>query len=264
MRPLFRPFVAALGLCLLAACGGGSSNEALAPTGNGGSSTVDATGIWAGSFTVGAGPGSTAIVAVIKQGGASFFYDQTGVMYVLPNFNGGTTITGTLTAFAPVGITLSNGQSTETFNITTSVSSSTITGTFTATSNNETGTFTLAPLSAFGGNPSIVGGDWQGFYVGSSSSPAFIDLTVQSGGVFVGNDANGCHLNGTISTTATDDVFPVSVDSTGGATCAGMLTGLAFESRQDLSGFFGGATGTYYYVGVSNAAGAFVAELKVQ
>lgn len=263
MSALLRLFIAVLGLCLLAACGGGSSNDALAPGGNSGSATVDATGIWAGSFTVGATPGSTAIVGVIKQGGASFFYDQTGVMYVLPNFNGSTTVTGTLTAFAPVGVTLSNGQSTETFTLTAMVSSSAITGTFTATGNSETGTFTLTPLTAFTGDPSLVAGMWDGFYVGSGS-PASVDLTVQSGGVFVGTDGNGCHLSGNISTTATDDVFPVTVDSTGGPMCAGSLTGLAFEDRQDLSGFFGGVTGTYFYVGVSNANGAFVAELKAQ
>jgi hypothetical protein len=253
-----------VGLGLLAGCGGGSdSNVALAPTGTGGSSTVAVTGIWAGSFTLGATPGSTAIVAVIKQGGASFFYDQSGVMYVLPNFNGGTSLNGTMTAFAPQGVTLTNGKTTETFDVTGTVSSSAITGTFTDTSNNLTGTFTLTPLAAFGGNPSLVAGTWDGFYVGSGSS-TFVDLTVQAGGVFVGHDANGCTLNGNISTTAPDDVFTVTVDSTGGPLCAGNLTGLAFESNRDLSGFFGGTTGTYYYVGVSNATAAFVAELKVQ
>jgi hypothetical protein len=249
------------GLCLLSACGGGSSGDTV--TGNGSadtSSSVDVTGTWAGSFTVGAGPGSTAIVAVIKQGTAAFFYDQTGVMYVLPNFNGGPTVTGILTAFAPVGVTLSNGQSTETFDITASVSSGSITGTFTG--NNETGTFTLSPLAAFSSNPSLVAGNWQGFYVGSGT--AAISLTVQSGGVFVGTDSNGCNLSGNISTTSTNDVFPVSVRSSGGASCAGNLGGLAFESRQDVSGFFGNTSGIYYYIGVSNASGAFVAELKVQ
>ncbi|HEX4300000.1 MAG TPA: hypothetical protein VH327_03945 [Gammaproteobacteria bacterium] len=260
MSVLLRSFIAALALCLLAACGGGSTNDALAPAGNGGSATVDATGIWAGSFTVGAGPGSTDVIAVIEKDGVAFFYDQTGVLYVLPTFNGGTTVTGTLTAFAPVGITLSNGQSTETFTFTAMVSAKAITGTFDG--NNETGTFTFAPLTAFSANPTIVAGNWQGFYVGSGT--AAVALTVQSGGSFVGDDANGCHLSGQTSTIANDDVFDVSLDSTGGPTCAGKLTGLAFESRQDLSGFFNGTTGTYYYVGVSNSTGAFVAELKVQ
>ena len=159
-------------------------------------------------------------------------------------------------------MTLSNGKTIETFTITAMVSSKIITGTFTGTGNSETGTFTLAPLAAFSGNPSVVAGDWQGFYVGSGT--AAVALTVQAGGTFVGNDSNGCHLSGSISTTATDDVFPVTVDSTGGVMCAGKLTGLAFESKHDLSGFFGRTTGTYYYVGVSNATGAFVAELKVQ
>jgi hypothetical protein len=263
MRPLLRPLLLSFGLWLLTACGGGSSGNVVAVPPHSGSGTVDATGIWAGSFTIGAGPGSTAVVAVIKQGGASFFYDQSGVIYVLPNFNGGTTVTGTLTAFAPAGVTLTNGKSTETFTVTTTVSSGSITGTFSATDTNETGTFTLTPLIAFNGNPSLVAGDWQGFYLGSGSV-ASVMLTVQAGGVFVGTDGNGCTLKGNISTAPVGDVFPVTVDSTGGAGCAGNLTGLAFESRQDLSGFFGGTTGTYYYVGVSNATGAFVAELKVQ
>ena len=263
MRPLLRLLILCFGLCLMAACGGGSSDVTSAPGGSGGGSTVDATGIWGGSFTIGAGPGSTAVVAVIKQGGSSFFYDQTGTMYALPNFNGGTSISGHLTAFAPAGQTLANGKTTEVFSITASVSSSSITGTFAATDSSETGTFTLTPLSAFNGTPSVVVGNWDGFYVGSGS-PAAVSITVQSGGVFVGNDSNGCHLSGNISTTPTDDVFPVSVDSTGGAACAGNLSGLGFESKQDLSGFFGGTSGTYYYVGVSNTTGAFIAELKVQ
>lgn len=263
MHSWFRLLILCTGLGLLAACGGGTSNVAQAPAGNGGSATVDATGTWAGSFTVGATSGSTAVFAVIRQGGGSFFYDQEGVIYVLPNFNGSNGISGTLTAYAPQGVTLTNGKTTETFTVTGTVSSSIITGTFTATDTNETGTFTLTPLTAFGANPSVVAGTWDGFYVGSGS-PTFVDLTVQAGGVFVGHDANGCTLNGNISTTATDDVFTVTVDSTGGATCVGNLSGLAFESNRDLSGFFGGTTGTYYYVGVSNPIGAFVAELKVQ
>jgi hypothetical protein len=40
------------------------------------------------------------------------------------------------------------------------------------------------------------------------------------------------------------------------------LTGLAFESNNDYGGLFGGTTGTYYYAGVSNTNGAFIAELK--
>jgi hypothetical protein len=263
MRSSLRLLLLSFGLGLLAACGGGSSgNVQTAPPPSGGS-TVDATGIWIGSFTIGAGPGDTKIVAVIKQGGSSFFYDQTGVMYVLPDFDGSTAISGTLMAFAPVGVTLTNGKSTEAFTVTATVASGSITGTFSATDTNETGTFTLTPFPAFSGNPSVVAGDWQGFYVGAGSV-ASVMLTVQAGGVFVGNDGNGCNLKGNISATPTGDVFPVTVDSTGGAACAGNLSGLAFESKQDLSGFFGGTTGIYYYVGVSNATGAFVAELKVQ
>ena len=44
----------------------------------------------------------------------------------------------------------------------------------------------------------------------------------------------------------------------------GSLTGLAHESAYDTFNFFDGAAGTYYYLCVSNAAGGFVAEFKVQ
>jgi hypothetical protein len=258
MPSLFRQLILIGGLCLLSACGG-TSGDSTAPGGSGGG-TVDPTGIWGGTYSIGGSSGSTGVLAVIQQGGAAFFYDQNGVVYVLPEFSGSTNLSGTLTAIAPAGITLSNGESTETFMLTATVSASSITGTF--TNNSETGTFTLTPLNVFSGNPAIVPGNWQGFYVGSGS--AAVDLTVQQAGTFVGNDANGCNLSGTLTPVTGQDLFTASVDSTGGASCAGQLSGLAFESNQDLSGLFGGTTGTYYYVGVSNAKGAFVAELKVQ
>ncbi len=246
-------------VCLLSACGGGGTTG-VATGGDGPSGNVDPTGTWAGSFSVGAGSGSTAIVAVIEKGGAAFFYDQNGVMYLLPEFSGSGKLSGTLTAIAPAGVILSNGQSTETFMVTATVSTSSITGTFTG--NNETGSFTLAPLAVFGGTPSIVSGNWQGFYVGSGS--VAVALTVQPAGTFVGHDSNGCNLSGSLTPVTGQDLFTASVDSTGGASCAGALSGLAFESNHDLSGLFGGSTGTYYYVEVSGQGGALVAELKVQ
>jgi hypothetical protein len=253
MPSLLRRLLLISGVCLLSACGGGGTTG-VATGGDGPSGTVDPTGTWAGTYSVGAGPGSTAIVAVIQKAGPAFFYDQTGVLYVLPEFSGSTKLSGTLTATAPAGVTLSNGQSTETFVVTATVSASAIAGTFTG--NNETGSFTLAPIVVFGGNPTIVSGSWQGFYVGSGS--AAVALTVQPAGTFAGNDSDGCHLAGSLTPVT------ASVDSTCGASCAGHLTGLAFESNRDLGDLFGGSTGTYYYVGVSNASGAFVAELKVQ
>jgi hypothetical protein len=259
---LLRKMIVISGLCLLSACGGGSTggiaSSSTGSTGSGGNTTVDATGVWSGSYSIGASSGSTAVVAIIGAGSA-LFYDQAGVVYVLPTFTGGTTLSGNLVAIAPVGVTLSNGQSTETFAVTATVSTASITGTFTG--NDETGTFTLKPFAAFGGNPAIVAGNWHGFYVGSGSTAA-VDVDVQSGGIFAGTDSDGCNLTGSIAA-PTNDVFPVVVNSTGSG-CLSALTGLAFESNQDLGNLFGGTLGNYYYVAVASDGDAFVAELKVQ
>ena len=253
-------------LGLLDACGG-STDYSAAPSGGGGSNSAIVQGTWTGSFTVTGSPSSSIIYAAIAQNGFAFFYDQNGVIYVLPQFTGSTSLTGTLTAFAPAGFSFSNGTNRETFAVTATVSSSNISGSFTG--NGETGDFSLTPFTSFNANPSIVAGNWQGFYLGSGS--AALAVTVQSGGAFVGTDSNGCNLNGNITQVVSGGtvsqvpptLFDVSLDSTGSG-CLGQLSGLAFESNTDASGLFGGTTGTYYYVGISNAAGAFIAELKVQ
>jgi hypothetical protein len=265
MFSLLRRLMLISGLCLLSACGGGSTggiaSSSTGSTGSGGSTTtVDATGVWSGSYSIAGSSGSTDIVALIGTGSSAFFYDQAGVVYVLPTFTGGTTLSGNLLAVAPAGVTLSDGQSTELFTVTATVSATSITGSFTG--NGETGTFTLTPLAAFGGNPSIVAGNWQGFYIGSGSTAA-VDVEVQSGGTIAGSDSDGCHLTGNISA-PTDDVFPVVVTSSGNGCPGTLLVGLAFESNRDLGDLFGGTVGTYYYVTVDQGDLAFVAELKVQ
>jgi hypothetical protein len=244
---------------LLAACGGGSDNVIGTPPAGGGSNAVQAQGLWTGSFTVTGNP-SAVIYAAIAQGGFAFFFSQDGTFYVLSPFTGGSTETGTLTAFAPAGSSLSNGKSQETFAMTETVSSTSIQGKFNG--NGETGTFALMPATPLTETPSIVAGNWQGFYLGTGS-PA-VTITVQPGGVFTGNDADGCTLNGNITQLQSgQNLFGVTLDSTG-STCLGQLKGLAFEGDTDLGGLFGGTTGIYYYIGVSNASGGFVAELKVQ
>jgi hypothetical protein len=254
-------------LGLLGACGGATNYNSA--SGGGGSNSAVVQGTWSGTLDItGSSSSSSVIYAAIEQGGQAFFYDQDGVIYVLPQFTGNTTLTGTVIAYAPAGSTFgSSGTNHETFSVTASVSADSITGSFTG--NGVTGNFSLTPFTSFNANPSIVAGNWQGFYVGSGS--AALALTVQAGGAFVGTDSNGCNLNGNLTQVVSGGtaaqtpapLFDVSVDSTG-SNCLGQLTGLAFESDSDASGLFGGTTGTYYYVGVSNASGAFIAELKVQ
>lgn len=246
---------------LLVACGGGSGNIGLAGNGSGGSSSADVEGLWTGTFSISGSPSSSVIYAAIVDNGFAFFYDQNGIIYVLPTFSGSNTLSGNITALAPAGIVFSNGKSQESFAVTGTVSGSSIKGSFSG--NGETGTFTLTPYAPFPSTPSIVAGAWDGFYVGTGSS-TFVRLNVQSSGAFVGNDANGCNLTGTLTqvqsgTGTPEDLFTATVDSAG---CLGNLNGLAFESRTDASGLFGHTTGTYYYIIATSATSGFVAELK--
>lgn len=245
-------------LALLSACGGGGGT-AYSTVPVAGSPASQVQGLWIGNLTDN-GNSSSVIYAAIAQGGFAFFFGSDGTLYVLSPFNGAATQTGTLSAFAPAGSSLSNGQTQETFAVTETVTSSSIQGSFSG--NGETGTFSLVPTTPLKETPSIVAGNWQGYYLGTGS-PA-VAIRVQPGGIFTGNDADGCALNGAIKQLQSgQNLFGVDLDQTG-STCLGQLKGLAFESDTDLGGLFGGTTGIYYYFGVSNASGGFVAELKVQ
>jgi len=248
-------------LALLTACGGGGSSYG-GGGGGGGGGTASVQGTWIGYYTVTGTSGHTSVTAVIQANGYAFFYDATGVIYVLPKLSGSTTLSGTITAYAPLGFTFSDGNTQDNYVLTGTASDTAISGSFDGNSNGVTGTFYLTPFVPYTLTPTIVSGFWNGFYVGSSA--AAIALTVQPSGTFVGTDANGCALAGTLTQLQSGtNLFNVSVTSTGSsAGCYGHLTGLAFESNNDYSGVFGGTTGTYYYAGVSNTNGAFVAELK--
>ena len=250
-------FVTAL-ISLLCSCGGGSGGS-----GNSAPTTANVQGEWSGSYSISGVASSTPITAVIESGGFGFFLDSSGVIYVLPVLNGSTTVTGTITAYAPLGYTFTDGHTQDQFNLTGTASDTSITGTFGG--NGETGTFTLSKYTPFSGTPSIISGSYQGFYIGSGE--AAVDITMNSNGTFSGNDGNGCTIAGTASLVGSANLIAVAVDSTGtsttpGIVCAGTLTGLGFESSTDAFGLFGGAAGTYYYFGVSNANSAFVAEFK--
>lgn len=259
---------------LLAACGGGGSDTLIGigpGNTNGDTAAGQVQGIWSGDFTV-TGQPSTPIFAPIVQNGLAFFFDANGTLYLLPAFTGSTSMNGRLLALAPTGVTFANGQNQESFSVAVTVtntntgsgttSTPSIHGSFSG--NGETGTFTLTPVTPFAGTPSVVAGNWQGFYLGTGNPG--VALTVQPGGSFVGNDANGCTLSGSISQLQSDqNLFTVSLTSSGSsALCQGQLKGLAFESTSDFAGLFGGTVGTYYYISVSNTSGGFVAELKVQ
>lgn len=250
-------------IALLSSCGGGGGGVyGGGGGGGGGGGTANVEGTWIGYYTVTGTPGNTSVTAVIQANGSAFFYDSNGVVYVLPKLTGSTTLTGTITGYAPFGFTFGDGKTQDNYVLAGAASDTVISGTFGGNSNGVTGSFYLTPFTAYNQTPTIVSGFWNGFYVGSSA--AGVSLTVQPSGTFVGTDGNGCNLSGSLTQVQSgENLFTVSVDSTGSSSsCYGHLTGLAFESNHDYSGAFGGTLGTYYYAGVSNTSGAFVAELK--
>lgn len=253
-----------LSLGLLVSCNGTPGDGTTSGGSGSGSGNVDVQGFWSGTYTIDGVSGTNTATGAIVTGGDAFFYDQNGVLYVLPSFDGSGSINGTMTAYTPAGTTFSDGTAQVGLDAVITVTASSITGSFTGS--NASGTFTLTPAATpFTGNPSILMGNWPGFYVTTAgTSPTSLNLTVQPTGTFVGTDANGCILSGTLTPVADgSDFFTLSIFIEGSsASCYGNLTGLAYESSTDTTGYYGGTTGTYYYLVASNSIGGVVAELK--
>lgn len=244
----------ALAFLGLAACGGGGDSSNSTPT------TANVQGNWQGSYTISGVSGSTPITAVIQSGGFGFFFDTNGVIYVLPQLSGSTTLSGTITAYAPAGTTFADGHTQDNFSVSGTASDTSISGTFSG--NGETGTFSLSSTTPFTGTPALNPGAVFGFYVGVGSGA--VNITLNGGGSFFGSDSNGCMLTGQITQVGSQNLYTVVVHSTGTSSlCAGTLTGLGFESNADAGHLFGGSTGTYFYIGVANTSDAFVAELNL-
>lgn len=226
------------------------------------SGTTSIEGTWVGQYSLDGATTPTPVVAVIKDGGSAFFYDSNGFSFYLPPLMG-TSLSGTLDAYAPYGYTFPNSAVHQQFTVAGTLDRSKIAGGFTG--NGESGTFVLVPAPLYSGRPAIVAGTWDGFYVINASTA--VNLVVQASGAFQGSDANGCSLQGTMTQVqAGENLYTVTVNSSGSSTshgCGGDLTGLAYESDLDAQGFFGSQPGPYFHIGASNASSAFVAEFKV-
>jgi len=245
----------ALAMLLLTACGGGgSSSSSNVPT------TADVQETWSGTYSVTGGPGNVPIMAAIEQGGYGFFFDPSGVIYVLPSLSGSTTLSGTITAYAPAGSTFPNGQTQEQFALTGTASSSLLSGTFSG--NGETGAFSLTPW-VYPAPASVIfsPGPLPGFYGGPGAAAA-VDLTMNANGTFSGSDAFGCTITGSIASSNIFNIFNVSLSSVG-AGCAGNLSGLGFLSNTDVFSSFGVGSFTAFYMGVSNGTNGFIAEFDL-
>lgn len=243
----------------LSACGGGGS-----------SSSANVAGPWSGFYSLGSGSTfANATIGAFSSAGNGYFADNNGNVYVLSNWSGASPYTATLTALAPVGQTFTGGQTTITFAVTGTYLPSgpgiNMLGNFNENDNQGAlgGSFNLTTDNPYSGTTALAGlqGQWSGYYVGTAGT----SITLDSGaaGTFAGNDGYGCILTGSMSQDAANvDLYDVSFQSNGQG-CPGAMSGLAYESSSDVTGVFGGASGTYLYLAVYDTLAAYVMELKL-
>lgn len=243
---------------LLTACGGGGSSSSSSST----TATIPAAGVYQGTYTQ-TGMTPVSVIGAIKANSYGYFTDTSGALYVLPSGIKSGSFSGTITAYAPIGQTFSNGQTKASFSVSGTASDdgtnvTSISGSF--SNSFESGTFTLSYVSGSRTTLSLssLAGSYYGYYWGSGSSS--LSLTLNADGTFSGSDGYGCTFSGKVAIVSGYDLLTVTDTSTGNG-CVGTLTGLAFVSTSDLSGLFGGATGTYVYIGVSNASYGFIAQI---
>lgn len=247
-------FAASIGI---SACNAGRDND----------TTASVQGNWSGSYTTAGTQASIPVFALIQKGGSAYLFDSTGVSYVLPQFTGSDKQSGSVTAYPAMGYTFAGGSTSMHLGMQAQTSSGQMDINLDAggdASQAQSGAAHLLQLETFYGKPSVAAGQWMGEYL--SPTPQALILAVNSDGSFTGDDAYGCHLQGTLSQLEPQGtLFSVSLRSSGPSpACGGTLTGLAHESVYDSFNFFQGASGTYYYLCASNSRTAFVAEFKLQ
>lgn len=242
---------------VLAACNAGQSND----------SSVPVQGNWSGTYTAQGSQASFPVFALVQQDGSAYLFDTRGIVYRLPSFTGTRKTTGSVTAYPAKGYTFADGSTAKQLNMDATASGTALSMDFSgdsAAAQDQQGQAQLLALETYSSRPSVQSGQWMGYYI--SPSPVSLALDVAADGSFTGSNAYGCSLTGRLEQLAADStLFSVSLESRGPSpACEGAMTGLAHESDDDSFGYFQQAAGTYYYLCVSNAHGAFVAEFKVQ
>ncbi|MGH8280488.1 MAG: hypothetical protein ACRETQ_13145 [Gammaproteobacteria bacterium] len=248
-----------LGLILvLTGCGGGG----------GATNTAIMVGPWSGTYSL---SGSTTQVSMgaISSEDDGYFADNKGNVYVLSSLPGTSPFTATLVGIAPPGQSFANGQPTVAFGVSGSYGTAVAGGfnmqaTFTENDGQGSlsGSFNLNSATPFSGTPNLssLQGQWSGYYLGSANTS--IDLNFGPDGAFAGNDGYGCVINGNLTTDAPNtNLYDVTFQSSG-ENCQGTLDGLAYESSTDVSGAFGGDSGTYLYIAVFTQTSAFLIEIR--
>ena len=256
-------------LCVLnAGCGGGSSSS----SSNTSVILSVVPGPWTGTYSLNGGS-QISVEGTVAAGGFGYFADTQGNVFLAENVPEQSPFSTTVVGTAAPGQTFADGNNVDTF-----IANGTYTSTATATSMQSTltgvdpttgattglnGNFTLNSYVPFTGTPSVAGlqGQLTGYYIGKSSTS--VDFTVNADGTFSGNDGYGCSISGSfVQQDPATNVFFVNYLASGTG-CPGVMNGLAYESSKDVSGDFGGAAGTYLYMGLFGPNVAYLAELKL-
>lgn len=234
------------------ACGSGEGDTT--------STEVSVEGSWSGTY---APPGAThprPVFAMVVKGGTAFFYDVDGIVYRMPRLDGAYTFSGTVQAIAPIGYQFGPSAPDPDYSIHGAAADSEITGEL--RNDSGTGQLHLLPFDVFPKRPAVTEGQWAGYYI--TPSPNFVGLTVGPQGRISGDDAFGCHLTGHVRQRDGENLFDVTLVTTGPRPiCGETFAGLAHEADYDTFGYFKQQPGTYYYLGVMSASRAFAAEFKV-
>ena len=235
-------------------------------------------GPWSGTYNIN-GSSNISVSGAVSNSGFGYFADNNGYVFLIENVPQSSPFVGTAIGTAPPGQTFPDGNTVDTFTINGSYTSTatatsmqaTLTGidpsNYTSYSGYATtgvnGNFTLSSDSTFTGTPSIAGlmGQWNGYYIGKASTSLVI--TINPDGTFSGNDGYGCGISGSLvqQDPGTNLYFVNYIAS--GSGCPGIMNGLAYESTKDVSGVFGGAAGTYFYMAVFGPNLAYSAELQL-
>lgn len=229
-------------------------------------------GPWSGFYSIGSNPEpADATMGALSADGGGYFANSTGNVYVLYDLSEASPFSASLTVIAPPGQVSSTGQKIMGFSVTgTYLPLSTGNGINMLGNFNEddgagtaSGSFNLTSANPYDGTSTLGGleGEWSGYYIGEAGTS--ISLNFGSGGTFAGNDGYGCLVNGSMVQDVPDvNLYDVTFTSSG-VNCFGSLSGLAYESSNDVTGEFGGATGTYLYVAVYDPLAAYVIELRL-
>ncbi|MGA9851378.1 MAG: hypothetical protein WBR15_00360 [Gammaproteobacteria bacterium] len=229
-------------------------------------------GPWSGTYSLNGGSQISAS-GVVSSGGFGYFADNQGNVFMLEEVPETTPFTSTIIGTAPRGETFPDGNNVDTFSVNGNYSSSATATSMQATltsidpttgvTTGLNGNFSMTSNVPYTGTPSLAAlqGQWTGYYVGKASTS--VAITISADGVFNGNDGYGCNISGSlVQQDPGTNLYYVNY-ITKGSGCPGIMDGLAFESSKDTSGSFGGAAGTYLYLGIFGLDVAYSAELKL-